>query len=111
MADYLVVFRLRTDGLADHDALRRLIEDVYFPAMHDGPTRAGMVMETLLLGGEAENEGGDYWLHVRWDGIEPRLNWVLPNETSEAGAQLAALGVTPEHIGSHRILAARQSAF
>jgi len=110
MGNYQVVFRLRADGLIDHEALRRLIDEVYFPALHDGPTRAGMVTETLLLGGESEEAEGDYWLHVRWEGIEPRLQWVLPNDTSEAAMQLAALGVKPEHVGSHRILVVRQSS-
>lgn len=111
MGNYQVVFRFRTGSGVDRARLAQFIEEKYLPAMLDGPTRAGMVTEAVLLDGATAEPEGDYWLHACFDGLEPQLHWVLPREDSEAAQQLAQMGVQVEHIATHRILASKASEF
>jgi hypothetical protein len=111
MGNYQVVFRFRLGNGVDRETFAQFVEEKYLPAMLDGPTRAGMVTEAVLLNGAVGEENGEYWLHARFDGLEPQLHWVLPRENSEAAERLAQMGVQAEHVGTHRILASRQSDF
>ena len=68
----MIIYRISLPKTTDADAFAAFMKDEYFPSIHKGPTRVGLVTSLLLLQSKDSDSKHQFLWQVGWSGLSGR---------------------------------------